>query len=214
MALNVDISKITGINQVGNSYQRKSAVPLDYYSLFNSKEEAEAYAASSPVSYIGQIISYVDDNEVKACIINAEGKLEDIGIIPSGDRKSISVTADGLISIVGADTADSLTLPRIKEDKSGIEWVPVSQVVEGDGNDNTTYTITALKNADDEVYGFNVVTLFNGTAVEDGAFDIELDVYTKKEIDGKLKLSIIKLVLKMAKMAPLLQQVFIKILKI
>lgn len=53
MAINVDISKITGINQVGNSYQRKSAVPLDYYSLFNTKAEAEAYAASNPVSYVG-----------------------------------------------------------------------------------------------------------------------------------------------------------------
>ena len=62
MAINVDISKITGINQVGNSYQRKSAVPLDYYSLFNTKAEAEAYAASNPVSYVGQVISYIDNN--------------------------------------------------------------------------------------------------------------------------------------------------------
>lgn len=70
MAINVDISKITGINQVGNSYQRKSAVPLDYFSLFNSKAAAEEYAKNNPVSYVGQFIAYVESNAVTACIIS------------------------------------------------------------------------------------------------------------------------------------------------
>ena len=76
MAINVDISKITGINQVGNSYQRKSAVPLDYFSFFNTKAEAEAYAASNPVAYVGQFLAYTDGDVVKACVIaDAAGTL-------------------------------------------------------------------------------------------------------------------------------------------
>lgn len=69
MAINVDISKITGINQVGNSYQRKSAVPLDYFSFFNTKAAAEEYATSNPVSYVGQFLAYTDNNAVVACVI-------------------------------------------------------------------------------------------------------------------------------------------------
>ncbi len=193
MAINVDISKITGINQVGNSYQRKSAVPLDYYSFFNTKAEAETYAASNPVSYVGQVISYIDNGEVKVCVIaDTAGTLREVGTKPVGDGKSIAVSTEGIVSILGADSADSLTLPRMKEDKSGIEWVPVSQVVQGDGNDNTTYEITALTKTSGEgeaqvteTYGISVKTLFNGTAVEDGEFTIAFDVYTKSEADAK-----------------------------
>lgn len=53
MAVNINISEIKGINQVGNSYQRKSAVPLDYYSVFNTLQEARNYASSNPVAYVG-----------------------------------------------------------------------------------------------------------------------------------------------------------------
>ena len=198
MAINVDISKITGINQVGNSYQRKSAVPLDYFSLFNTKAEAVAYAASNPVSYVGQVISYIDDTDngkVKVCVIaDTVGTLREVGTKPVGDGKSITVNEEGIVSILGVDSADSLTLPRMKEDKSGIEWVPVSQVVEGDGNDNTTYEITALTKTSGEgeaqvteTYGIKVKTLFNGKEVEGGEFTIAFDVYTKTEVDAAIK---------------------------
>ena len=198
MAINVDISKITGINQVGNSYQRKSAVPLDYFSLFNTKAEAVAYAASNPVSYVGQVISYIDDTDngkVKVCVIaDTAGTLREVGTKPVGDGKSITVNEEGIVSILGADSANSLTLPRMKEDKSGIEWVPVSAIVKGDGNDNTTYEITALTKTSGEgdaqvteTYGIKVKTLFNDTEVEGGEFTIAFDVYTKTEVDAAIK---------------------------
>ena len=81
MAINVNISEIKGINQVGNSYQRKSAVPLDYYSLFNSKQEAEEYArGEETVAYVGQIISVVENNTVNVYkIVDTDGNLELIG---------------------------------------------------------------------------------------------------------------------------------------
>ena len=82
MAVNINISDITGINQVGNSYQRKSAVPLDYYSLFNSLAEAQEYANSNPVAYVGQILTVTESNSAKLyLIINTNGDLKALGDI-------------------------------------------------------------------------------------------------------------------------------------
>lgn len=149
MAINVEISKITGINQVGNSYQRKSAVPLDYYSLFNTKAEAEAYAASNPVSYVGQVISYIDEGAVKVCVIeNTEGLLKEVGTAPIGDNRTIEVSAAGAISLLGATSAENGTLPMLEEVEedgqkvSKLVWKTLEDIGAGDGNDNTTYEFT------------------------------------------------------------------------
>lgn len=160
MAINVDISKIAGINQVGNSYQRKSAVPLDYYSLFNSKAEAEAYAVSNPVAYVGQIISYIDNNEVKVCYIaDAAGTLKQVGTAPNGDNKTTEVTADGVIALLGAKNAANGTLPIIGEDGK-LTWKTLEQVGAGDGNDNTTYEFSF---ADQEI---TIKPLLNGQPIK------------------------------------------------
>ena len=138
MANNVDISKITGINQVGNSYQRKSAVPLDYYSLFNTKAEAETYAASNPVSYVGQVISYIDNGEVKVCVIaNTDGLLREVGTKPVGDDKTIEVSAEGAVALLGAASAADGTLPMLED--GALVWKTLEDIGAGDGNDNTTY---------------------------------------------------------------------------
>ena len=161
MAINVDISKITGINQVGNSYQRKSAVPLDYYSLFNTKAEAEAYAASNPVSYVGQVISYIDNGEVKVCVIaNADGLLREVGTKPVGDGKTIEVSAEGAVALLGAASAANGTLPMLQEvdGKSQLVWKTLEDIGAGDGNDNTTY---AFAFADQKI---TITPSFNGVA--------------------------------------------------
>ena len=160
MAINVDISKITGINQVGNSYQRKSAVPLDYYSLFNTKAEAEAYAASNPVSYVGQVISYIDNNEVKVCYIaDAAGTLKQVGTAPSGDNKTIEVSAEGAIALLGGKDAANGTLPMIGDDGKLI-WKTLEQIGAGDGNDNTTYEFSFAEQK------ITIKPLFNGQPIK------------------------------------------------
>ena len=134
MAINVDISKITGINQVGNSYQRKSAVPLDYYSLFNTKAEAEAYAASNPVSYVGQVISYIDNNEVKVCFIaDAAGTLKEVGTAPVGSG-AINVTEEGVVSVIVDEKSIEISDGKIAMHDFGTayyEYVP--EVKDKDG---------------------------------------------------------------------------------
>lgn len=125
MAINVDISKITGINQVGNSYQRKSAVPLDYYSFFNTKAAAETYAASNPVAYIGQYVAYTHEGKVFACVIADEaGTLKEIGSKPIGDNASIEVAEDGKVSLYGFN--------ELTNDK--VRYLPVTKLV-GEGEE-------------------------------------------------------------------------------
>ena len=183
MAINVDISKITGINQVGNSYQRKSAVPLDYYSLFNTKAEAEAYAASNPVSYVGQVISYIHEGEVKVCVIaNAAGLLKEVGTAPVGDGKTIEVSAEGAVALLGAASAANGTLPMIEEvdGKSKLVWKTLEQIGAGDGNDNTTY---AFSFADQKI---TVTPSLNGVA--QAAIEIDLSVFaTEDEMAAAIK---------------------------
>lgn len=176
MAINVDISKITGINQVGNSYQRKSAVPLDYYSLFNTKAEAEAYAASNPVSYVGQVISYIDNGEVKVCVIaNAAGLLKEVGTAPVGDGKTIEVSAEGAVALLGAASAANGTLPMIEEveGESKLVWKTLEQIGAGDGNDNTTY---AFAFADQKI---TITPSLNGVAQT--AIEVDLSVFATED---------------------------------
>ncbi len=183
MAINVDISKITGINQVGNSYQRKSAVPLDYYSLFNTKAEAEAYAASNPVSYVGQVISYIHEGEVKVCVIaNAEGLLKEVGTKPVGDGKTIEVSAEGAIALLGAASAANGTLPMLEEvdGKSKLVWKTLEQIGAGDGNDNTTYAFSF------DNQKITVTPSLNGVAQT--AIEIDLSVFaTEDEMANAIK---------------------------
>lgn len=176
MAINVDISKITGINQVGNSYQRKSAVPLDYYSLFNTKAEAEAYAASNPVSYVGQVISYIDNGEVKVCVIaNAAGLLKEVGTAPVGDGKTIEVSAEGAVALLGAASAANGTLPMLEEveGKSKLVWKTLEDIGAGDGNDNTTY---AFAFTDQKI---TITPSLNGVA--QNAIEVDLSVFATED---------------------------------
>ncbi len=176
MAINVDISKITGINQVGNSYQRKSAVPLDYYSLFNTKAEAEAYAASNPVSYVGQVISYIDNGEVKVCVIaNADGLLREVGTKPVGDGKTIEVSDEGAVALLGAASAANGTLPMIEEveGEQKLVWKTLEDIGAGDGNDNTTY---AFSFADQKI---TITPSFNGVAQT--PVELDLSVFATED---------------------------------
>ncbi len=164
---------------VAVSIKRGNPLPLDADSIFESYAALEAYAADV-LAYPGQVVAVVNADSTGIYYLDQNLAIKPVGVIPTGDGKSIEVTADGVISMMGVSTAESLTLPRMKADKSGIEWVPVSSVVQGDGNDNTTYEF-ALNEAGT---GFVVTTKFNGVAVEGGVFEFNPSIYTKDEVDG------------------------------
>ena len=164
---------------VAVSIKRGNPLPLDADSIFESYAALQAYAADV-LAYPGQVVAVVNADSTGIYYLDQNLAIKPVGIIPQGDGKSIEVTNDGVISLAGIASAESLTLPRMKADKSGIEWVPVSAVVRGDGNDNTTYEFTALE---DKV-GFSVITKFNGEQVGDAA-EFVFDVYTKSKADDK-----------------------------
>ena len=128
----------------GVAFDRSNGLPLDQWSVFQTKTAAEEYLSNSK-AYPGQVIAYAEaDGSMTACVLsqNTEGTaltLKPIGIIPSGDAKTIDVTADGQISIYGFGDATTGYLPRKGEDGK-LEWVPISAVVQGDGNKITTLT--------------------------------------------------------------------------
>lgn len=52
------ISKIpTNLTEYPNSFKRQGAFPLEAYSVFTSVTEAEAYAKSNPLAYVGQVVA-------------------------------------------------------------------------------------------------------------------------------------------------------------
>ena len=126
MANILDISTITGINQVGNSYQRKNPIPLDYYSFFNTRVDAETYAATNAVAYVGQVIAFKEsatNNAIKVCVItNEAGDLEalnNVEVKVPGIKQGtyITVTTDdnGDYTIAHAEAAAMTVTPETEK---------------------------------------------------------------------------------------------------
>ena len=141
------------------NFRRGNPNPLDNSSVWNSLEAAKNYAETSPVAYVGQILSVVSytpavvDDEgtvvtpsqslVNVYYIKDEaGTLVPVGTSPVGDESTITVDADGTVSLYGIE---GLALTREEEDGSTtkisyqplfvdgkLTWVePSSTTVEG-----------------------------------------------------------------------------------
>lgn len=83
---------------------RSNATPLDASAVWTNLDELRQYAATSPVAYVGQILSlvaYEDEQitDVKAYIIkDTEGTIEEVGSATLGDDKTIELK-DGVLSL-------------------------------------------------------------------------------------------------------------------
>lgn len=95
------------------------------------------YAKTNPVAYPGQICAVVDVNETKIYYLDQNLDIQPVGIIPTGDNKSIEVAENGTVSIFGFDdlTNDKVRyLPVTKLAGEGedahleIEWVAESEI--------------------------------------------------------------------------------------
>lgn len=78
---------------------RGNAYALDATSVWYDLEEMRAYAASSPISYVGQILTLVDESAATAkayVIADAAGALNEVGSATLGDEKTISLDEDTL----------------------------------------------------------------------------------------------------------------------
>lgn len=160
----LDISQVFNSQADLNYYMSKGAI----------KDGVSKYWLDTvPYPYAGQYLALVVDGKVSAYILSekTDGTFEalEVGKVPVGDDKSIEVSADGTVSIKGFNeitAAQDDFLPRVKwiaevpaqgeEGQEGyvpavpahaeIEWVPVAEVVKGDGD-----TITKVTSEDGSV---------------------------------------------------------------
>jgi hypothetical protein len=103
--------------------RRGNPNPLDNSSVWSSLAAAQNYAQTDPVAYVGQILTVVTDVVVGDATVktatayvidNEAGDLKAVGSSPVGDEKSITVAADGTVSLYGIE---GLALTR--EDENG-----------------------------------------------------------------------------------------------
>jgi hypothetical protein len=142
-------SQIKGYMTFGKSFSRGGAFPLEAYEIWTDYDALVAYAANTDPakdpSYIGQKVAYVDiaNNKVTHYGIEIDGTLKEIGAATNGDGFTIDLV-NGVLSLHGINDATTVAgmLPQVDvvDGKKGIKWVPISEVVQGDGNKVTTLT--------------------------------------------------------------------------
>ena len=120
------------------SFNPTSGFPLDARYYFDSLEAAQL-ATSSAVEvgsadgtyFIGMNLVVVESGSATMYVIQPDKTLKPVGTTPVGDNKTISVGADGTISLLGIADAQTGAYPSKKADGS-IEWIkPDTTTVEG-----------------------------------------------------------------------------------
>lgn len=119
----------------GVSFNRSNPLPLDKWSVFQSMDDAVAYAETNAVAYPGQVVAVYHNGKMVAYVLSevivdeehSKLALEPIGVIPTGEG-AIEVTEDGVISIgvdgVTLEVIDgALTLVGFEEAPEGAQLV-------------------------------------------------------------------------------------------
>ena len=185
----------------GKPFQRTGKSPLDRSSMFSSYADAVLYASGvadsdsrklAASSYVGQIITVFENDVVTVYKIEADRTLSEVGTATAGDGKSIVLSDEGILSLVGFDKATAGQQLRIvdkgtaEEPNLQIEWfTPDNSTVTGLASTVGALkeTIEGVTDEDGEVTKEGLV--HKVTALETNKAD-KSAVYTKEEIDGKL----------------------------
>lgn len=115
---------------VGVSINRTNPLPLDVNSVFDTKANLNAYVAGA-FAYPGQIVALVEENATTIYYIDQAKALQEVGKLPVGDGKSVTVAEDGTISLLGIAAAET-GAQLVKKADGSVEWVkPDTTTVEG-----------------------------------------------------------------------------------
>ena len=183
-------------NQMGlsNTIKRDYGIPLDFTSVQPSYDAAVVYAAESTKAYVGQPLSvggklYIINDVAAAAKHTVDGKEYDNYLVevgsatPGAEGDGVSIDLEeGVLTLHGFKGALAGYLPRKSEDGT-LEWVPLSEVAQGDGNKITTLTstdgsVTITKTTDtlaSLVYDLSVKIPDNTTLIE--ALERKVDDY-------------------------------------
>lgn len=156
---------------VAVSIKRGNPLPLDADSIFESYAALESYAADV-LAYPGQLVAVVEENATGIYYLDQNLAIQPVGVVPSGDNKTIEVSEAGAISLLGAADAANGTLPMIGEDGK-LTWRTLEDIGAGDGNDNTTYEFNF---ADEKI---TITPKLNGIAQE--AIELDLGVFVTSD---------------------------------
>ena len=174
-------------NQMGlsNTIKRDYGIPLDFTSVQPSFDDAVIYAAENTKAYVGQPLSvggklYII-NDVAAAEKHVVGEKEydnylvEVGSATEGDGVTIDLD-EGVLTLHGFESALTGYLPRKAEDGT-LEWVPISAVVQGDGNKVTTLTsedgsVTITKKTDTD---------------ESLVYDLSVEAYDDSDLQDRVK---------------------------
>ena len=164
---------------VAVSIKRGNPLPLDADSIFKSYADLEAYAADV-LAYPGQLVSVVNADSTSIYYLDQNLDIQPVGIIPSGDNKTIEVTTEGAIGLLGAKDAVNGTIPMIDSETGKMVWRTLEDIGAGDGNDNTTYEFNF---AEEKI---TVTPKFNGIAQD--AIELDLSSFvTAEELSAELE---------------------------
>ena len=109
---------------LGSAFKRADALPLDLYSVWETKAEAETYASTHATAYPGQILVVVEkENEIdviKLYYIDENRTLQEVGSATLGDEKTIVLDPESkILSIKGFENAGFTTAAGDKYNTEG-----------------------------------------------------------------------------------------------
>lgn len=101
-----NLDKYTSADGLGFplNFRRGNPNPLDNSSVWASIDDAQNYAATDPVAYVGQILTVVDNVNGIATVYAIQdeaGTLKKVGTSPIGDESTITVDENGTVSLYG-----------------------------------------------------------------------------------------------------------------
>ena len=129
---------------LGSAFKRADALPLDLYSVWETKAEAETYAAEHPTAYPGQTLIVVEKegegeaavDKIKLYYIDENRELQEVGSATLGDDETIVLDPETKkLSVKGF--ADAQPETRLIKNKNGqLEWTADTQsAITGDISD-------------------------------------------------------------------------------
>ena len=179
------IKKDGGYNALPISYKRGNPIPLDKSAVWYDKAEMEAYAASNPTAYVGQILSYVNENNNNTevyVILDEEGnlqrldpkELQDIIGAAAGDGtpatglyadlekkadKDNIYTKTEVDTKIGEIVVEGAHLKRVIIDETPSDEKPLTSLIDVDDVDalNTIYMVKTGLNNDSDKYNEYIV---------------------------------------------------------
>lgn len=182
------IKKDGGYNALPISYKRGNPIPLDKSAVWYDKVEMEAYAASNPTAYVGQVLSYVNEiskNVEVYVITNEAGELELLNLADQKADKDSVYTKTEIDTKIGEIIVEGSHLKREILDEVPSEEKPLSSLIDVNSENalNTIYMVKTGLEDDSNKYNEYIVIEKDGKRFIEpvGSWEVNLNDYVTKE---------------------------------